>query len=74
METDAKITSARMVGNKVPGCDGFAMRSQIINGPTYDQQPPFVFSESGFANVPHFGMPDKYEFPWVEGYFCMKRE
>lgn len=70
VETDAKITSASMALGRVKGCPGLAIRSQIINGPTYDQQPPFVFSQSGFSKVPHAGMPDKYEFPWVEGYFC----
>jgi len=35
-----------------------------INGPTYDQQPVFQWSTSGFNDVP-VGVPDRYDFPRV---------
>lgn len=34
-----------------------------ISGPTSDQQPPFVWSESDFnTQVSHIGHPDKWDF------------
>lgn len=41
-----------------------ALPLQIINGPTYDQQPPFVFNGQCAAKVVHQGMPTSYRFPW----------
>jgi hypothetical protein len=35
------------------------------SGPTYDDQPVFVWSESPFPDVIHTGMPDRWEFPYV---------
>jgi hypothetical protein len=37
----------------------------IISGPTYDDQPPFVWSTSPFASLRPAEFPDKFEFPWV---------
>jgi hypothetical protein len=34
-----------------------------IAGPTTDQQPPFIWSQSDFdKQVPHIGHPDKWDF------------
>jgi hypothetical protein len=41
-----------------------AVRAQ--SGPTFDTQPPFVWSTSPFADIPHVGQPDKWAFPWVD--------
>jgi len=35
------------------------------SGPTYDDQVPFVWSESPFAKISHAGQPDTWNFPWV---------
>jgi hypothetical protein len=35
-------------------------------GPTFDQQPPFVWSLSPFANASHLGMADRYQYGWVD--------
>jgi hypothetical protein len=35
------------------------------SGPTYDQQMPFVWSTSPLSFVPHDGMPDKWQFPYI---------
>lgn len=42
------------------------MSANIISGPTYDQQPAFVFSKSPFSDLPHLGLPDEWKFPWYE--------
>jgi hypothetical protein len=44
------------------------VRSQMMwrSGPTYEQQPVFQFSTSPFASVPHVGMPDRWNFPWMD--------
>jgi hypothetical protein len=44
------------------------------SGPTYDDQPPFVWSTSPFAGVPHVGQPDKWAFPWVTVEFDLSSE
>lgn len=31
-------------------------------GPTYDDLPPFQWSKTDFLSLPHYGMPDKFEF------------
>lgn len=36
-----------------------------ISGPTYDQQPPFTFSNSS-VRVDHLGYPDVWMFPWIQ--------
>ncbi|CAF4013335.1 unnamed protein product [Rotaria sp. Silwood2] len=52
--TDAKITNYAMMQN-------FSLVA--IAGPTSDNQPPFVWSESDFnTNVSHIGHPDKWNF------------
>lgn len=34
-----------------------------INGPTYDDVPPFIWSETDFGKtVNHYGHPDKWTF------------
>jgi hypothetical protein len=37
-------------------------------GPTYDQQPPFVWSQASpdIASIVHEGQPDSWTMPWVE--------
>ena len=55
--TDAKITSYALFQQN--------QASVAISGPTYDQQPVFVWSESDYASQSHIGMPDRYEFPWT---------
>jgi hypothetical protein len=54
--TDAKITSYAL-----------AKKFQVVvqSGPSYDQQPVFVFSTGPFANTSHIGLPDRWAFPWV---------
>jgi hypothetical protein len=38
----------------------------VQSGPTYDNQAPFTWSTSPFADtVPHVGQPDTWAFPWV---------
>ena len=37
-----------------------------LSGPTHDQQPPFVWSKSPYNFLPHLGMPDTWDFGWVE--------
>ena len=56
--TDAKITS-------VVGFDKHALPAWAISGPTYDQQPPFRFSTSPYANTSYVGLPDLWQFPWI---------
>lgn len=41
------------------------IESLAISGPTTEGQPPFVWSQSPFAAVPHVGQPDAWDFPWV---------
>lgn len=41
------------------------IESIAISGPTTEGQPPFVWSQSPFASVPHVGQPDAWNFPWV---------
>jgi hypothetical protein len=35
-------------------------------GPTYDDQPVFVWSKTWFANLTHAGQPDVWNFPYVD--------
>jgi len=57
--TDAKISS-------FSSYDPVGLYCRAQSGPTYDQQPVFQFSKSPFASLPHEGMPDRWEFPWVD--------
>lgn len=72
---DAKVTSWAMMWGKqarggaaaaatAGGATALTVRAQ--SGPTYDQQPVFVYSASPYANTTsHVGMPDVWQFPWV---------
>ena len=66
---DAKYTTwAMMTGRPSPlsGQVTSALATGAQSGPTYDQQPPFVFSQSDYGNsTSHLGMPDSWTFPWV---------
>ncbi|KAK3862560.1 hypothetical protein Pcinc_031586 [Petrolisthes cinctipes] len=53
--TDMKLTNSKMAPR---------LHFLAVNGPTYDQQPVFKWSEQDFANTtPHFGHPDAWKFP-----------
>ena len=42
---------------------------KAISGPTHTYLHPFSFSKSDngtFENVPHAGVPDTWDFSWVE--------
>ena len=55
--TDMKVTNLKMV---------LRLSFLAVNGPTYDQQPVFKWSEKDFANnTPHYGHPDAWKFPVV---------
>ena len=56
--TDVKATSYQLAKN---------FEFLAINGPTYDQQPVFRWSEQDFAkDTPHYGHPDSWKFPVVK--------
>ena len=55
---DAKVTNLYLMTTGPP-------ISIVQNGPTFDSQPPFVWSTSPFASVPHEGQPDKWDFLWA---------
>jgi hypothetical protein len=38
--------------------------SDIQNGPTYDDQPIFKWSDFNFS-ASHVGQPDEWHFPWI---------
>ena len=40
------------------------MQCQAISGPSHDQQP--AFSWAAFAEYPHLGLPDTWNFSWVQ--------
>lgn len=53
--TDMKVTTSKMAPD---------LYFLAVNGPTYDQQPVFRWSEQDFANdTPHYGHPDAWKFP-----------
>jgi len=54
---DAKVINSQLMKNYT---------TIAIGTPTYQGQPPFVWSESAFASYPHVGQPDTFNFPWVE--------
>lgn len=55
--TDMKVTNLKMAGR---------LSFLAVNGPTYDQQPVFKWSEMDFANnTPHYGHPDAWKFPVI---------
>ncbi|CAG7715957.1 unnamed protein product [Allacma fusca] len=48
---------------KLVTLDSFLLQQIIaIAGPTYDPLPPFQWSKSTLNKLPHYGMPDKFEF------------
>lgn len=55
---DLKYTTAALM--KAGG-----LASVAQSGPTADDQPPFVWSTSPFADVKHAGQPDRWDFPYV---------
>jgi len=40
------------------------LRVRAISGPTHQVQAPFAF-EPKFADIPHEGMPNKWDFDWL---------
>ncbi|XP_066989781.1 putative phospholipase B-like 2 [Macrobrachium rosenbergii] len=55
--TDMKMTTSKMASR---------LQFLAVNGPTYDQQPVFRWSDQDFANdTPHYGHPDSWKFPVV---------
>ena len=40
--------------------------SQIIADPPYRDVGVFAWETSAFNDLPHWGLPEKYEFPWIE--------
>lgn len=57
---DAKMTNLYLMTSGGPPV------SIVQAGPTtYNGQPPFVWSTSPFAHVPHVGQPDKHDFMWA---------
>lgn len=55
---DAKITNSAMMAS---------LEFTGYSGPTYDDQPVFQWSTSGF-DVPHVGQPDRWDFAPVDGW------
>lgn len=64
---DMKYTTAALMAKaKISAVEGgMAPASIAQSGPTYDDQPVFVWSESPFPDVVHTGIPDRWEFPYV---------
>jgi hypothetical protein len=57
---DGKMTNLAMMSA------GGAGVSMVQNGPTWDSQPPFVWSASPFAAIAHAGQPDgPWRFDWL---------
>eukprot|EP01119_Soliformovum_irregulare_P003724 TRINITY_DN1475_c0_g1_i1.p1 TRINITY_DN1475_c0_g1~~TRINITY_DN1475_c0_g1_i1.p1 ORF type:complete len:533 (+),score=102.06 TRINITY_DN1475_c0_g1_i1:202-1599(+) len=40
------------------------LQTQAVSGPSWESQPPFAWTEE-WASVPHFGMPQVYDFDFV---------
>jgi len=40
--------------------------SQIISGPPYKNVGVFEWETSAFKDAPHWSLPERYEFPWIE--------
>jgi hypothetical protein len=61
---DAKVASYRSLRSNLASKE---LRAFIISGPVYnDQMAPFSWYESGEGKfVEHRGMPDTYDFPWI---------
>ena len=56
---DMKYTTAMLMKSS----NGLGSVAQ--SGPTYDDQPVFVWSTSPFMNISHVGQPDTWMFPYV---------
>ncbi|KAH6921279.1 hypothetical protein HPB50_027723 [Hyalomma asiaticum] len=53
---------SRLVSPRVTNYTLFASRQFVgVSGPTWDKQPPFQWSNSGFPDS-HIGHPDKWHF------------
>jgi len=52
---DSKVTSATLAKN---------LTSYVQSGPSYDDVPPFEWT-SEWDGVAHYGMPKRWDFPWV---------
>jgi len=64
---DAKYTTSEIMQQLVSSPLGAPLRSTVAqSGPTYDTQPVFEWSASPFANLSHIGMPDRWQFDWVD--------
>ncbi len=61
--TDSKATSFSSMTGAAGGKQG---RSSAQCGPTHDDQAPFQWSTSTFANQVHLGQPDLFNFGFVE--------
>ncbi len=59
----AAAAEAAAAAAEAPTAAGWKVRAQ--SGPTYDIQPPFVWSTSPFADHSHVGQPDTWRFPYV---------
>jgi hypothetical protein len=63
---DVKLTSyARMRGTG-DGSSADCGTTLAQSSPTFESQPPFQWSTSPFAKVPHIGQPDLWNFAPVE--------
>ncbi|KAM7303102.1 putative phospholipase B-like 2 [Ixodes scapularis] len=51
--TDAKVVNSALF---------WRQQFYAVSGPTWDDQPPFRWSTSGFNNVSHVGHPDLWNF------------
>ena len=58
---DAKLSSASWMAS----ADG-AMRVLAKSGPTFETQKPFQWSTSAFNHIAHIGLPDLFNFEWVD--------
>lgn len=53
---DAKVTSSCLFKN---------LEAQAISGPTHVNQPVFKWDNT-FPGWPHFGLPNAYDFKWIQ--------
>jgi len=72
---DGKYTSYAMMragGGRSPWGDEWALQARIVGGPTWDSQPPFVWSSSAYSQLPHLGQPDAWAFNWTTAVFPLQ--
>ena len=55
--TDCKITNKKYIEE---------MKMRVISSPPYEDMPTFDWSTVKHFKVSHIGLPDKWEFPWVD--------